>query len=251
MEKNILIKKIFSSINNEVDKMINIIMNKSTSVFDQFILNGIAVTTFCYSFTYTYFDFFGVNYLGTSDYSDVYRFTLGNLSVFFLILSLALFLFLILVVMCLVKYRKNRRDKNISTLLSLSVFIIFIASFILSYSGSFYDVLLFLIAIFFFGFMLIVLLNQNNYYFLLFLFSICTSFLLGGKLGNVFAKDAIKFGNNYDILLNKKSILNEHQMYIGENSEALFIYDKQNKETDLIRKSDNITIKIKKQNSNN
>lgn len=250
------LKKIINTINRRLIKFSNW-TNKCSSVkqsslklgtWRSLVWNTFIITLFCFSFTYCYYDWFGINYFLHLDYTDIYNFTISRLSVFF---SSTLFISFLLIVFLGFFVTKNECKKNFSNLqlwilrIYLIIPLLFTLGFVYSYSNSLKNVFatLGMIAILLFSFYM-----QNkvkHYLFLIVFIIIFTS--IGMVLGKVFAEERYitsKYINLIDSSKNK-NILSKSQLVIGQNKDSYIIINKKDTICEFIPKSSNIKISFK------
>lgn len=210
--------------------------------------NTFIITLFCFSFTYCYYDWFGINYFLHLDYTDIYNFAIGRLSVLFsstLLVSFLLIAFLGFFV------AKNECKKNFSNiqLWTLRVYLIipllFTLRFVYSYSNSLKNVFVTLgmIAILLFSFYM-----QKRVKHDLFLIAfIIVSTSIGMVLGKVFAEERYNSSKYINLIdsSNNKNILNKSQLVIGQNKDFYIVINKKDTICEFIPKSSKIKISFK------
>lgn len=221
-----------------------------TSIFKTLALNGVALNLFCYSFTLNYYNWFGIYYFLHFDYTDVFNFTLGRLSVFFDLVLFSAFLPLMFLGFFITKNKCEEFFSNLQVWLlrfsgSLPIFIIML--FVWEYSKSPRNVLTtFLIFIVLFSAFYKQLKFKHDIFLIVLVVLTPT---IGKKLGAVFAKE--RFDEQKFIALvednSKKNILTNSDLVIGQNKTAYIVINKKDTICQFIPKSKNIRISFKGQ----
>lgn len=230
------------------------------------VSGGTMITLFCYVFTWSYFDVFGINYFSHFEYTDIYNFTLGRFNLF---TNLILLTSTIAIMFggFFIEFKTNKEankqkqqqeqnkqdeqpifyfSKRQAVVLWLMVFpyVLITSLFIYQYSNSFENALQALgvlgIAI------LCIYLHQKAKHDIFLILLIIIVSMIGIPLGQVFAGDRFK-SEEYINLVNVDGdmLLKKSQIVIGQNKNTFIIIDKNDSIVEFISKSKVDKVKFK------
>lgn len=213
------------------------------------IINAFLITLFCFSFTYSYYNWFGVSYFLHFEYLDIYGFTLGRLSTFYE----STFLILLTVMSSLgfhlvgdKKFKgKFSNMQKIILLFAILVPIFFIISLTYKITGSIYKV--FVNTIIMLGLLMSIYFQRKEKHDM-FLIGIITMLMYFGSIfGKSFAKDRFKTMEYIDLIdsSNGEKKLKKHHLIIGQNKTQFIVIDRTDTTCIFIPKKDNIKVQFK------
>lgn len=232
-----------------IDKKSNVKFEKiKINLINGVLWYSLILSLFCFSFTFSYFDSYGILYFHHFDYSDIYNFTLSRISMFF---DVALYI-LTIAVAFLGFYMMKNKEEDYFTNLQVSILwfillspVLYIILFVYYYTNSIISVIVNTVILI--G-LIIMLYKQQKEKHDIFLIGIIALLMFIGKLlGNEFAKN--RFNEKEFIELEKISngekILNECLLVIAQNNAQFIIINKQDTSVVLYPKSENIKVNFK------
>ncbi|MFE8422492.1 hypothetical protein ABHQ57_00390 [Tenacibaculum sp. ZH5_bin.1] len=212
------------------------------------VWNTLLLTLFCFSFTYTYFEWYGVLYFHHFDYSDIYNFTISRISVFF---SSALYILLVLVSFLGFYITKNKSKKYFTNLqvimlkIALMFPLLYIMFFMFSYSKSTYSVIRNSFILLFLVFAIYKHQKEKHDVFLIVI--IAFTLVIGKLLGEEFAKERFKAKDYINLIdvVSENKILKSEELVIGQNNSQYIIINKKDTSYTFYPKSDKVKVTFK------